>query len=436
MPYDTEEHLKNYLDTNQLNRERMCRAVLAIDKRFSDVRPRHPRGGPDGGRDMEAIYRNDQRTFGAVGFVNQANDSAEQKRTIRAKFVEDLENALSVDPNPAVFVFFTNISLTIGEKEGLVAEAKARGLAYCDIFDRERIRIALDSTDGFAIRFQYLGLSLSEPEQASFFAKWGDDIQSVISTGFQRIERTLERLLFLQEAANVLSGLTLRFELDRTYPARDIGHFRVFCYMHLKEPKLRIFGVLFGSSDKSNRMRSDLDFASQPAGIKHGISGGQWEEHIDLEAESLPDPLGDNEPAKYEQAGSSSSVGMDPVTFIWIRYRHDESLIRYLPRLNFRDIDEASFMPILNKSLAEKIKAIHVYANGYKLQEIGSSDFGIDLEPFDPEIPAQFTKEELMDPWVRIRPKSASVFSISFSDQTPKRLFSSRQTHDSLATGS
>ena len=48
----------------------MCRAILAIDKRFSDVRPRHPRGGPDGGRDIEAVYRGDQITFGAVGFVN------------------------------------------------------------------------------------------------------------------------------------------------------------------------------------------------------------------------------------------------------------------------------------------------------------------------------------------------------------------------------
>ena len=57
--------------------------------------------------------------------------------------------------------------------------------------------------DGFSIRFQYLGLPLSEEEQASFFAKWGDDIQSVISTGFQRIEKTLDRVLFLHEASDI-----------------------------------------------------------------------------------------------------------------------------------------------------------------------------------------------------------------------------------------
>ena len=53
------------------------------------------------------------------------------------------------------------------------------------------LRIALDNVDGFSIKFQYLNISLSEAEQASFFAKWGDDIQSIISTGFQKIDNTL-----------------------------------------------------------------------------------------------------------------------------------------------------------------------------------------------------------------------------------------------------
>src|SRR5713101_1269756 len=195
----------------------MCLAIIAIDKRFSDVRPRHPRGGPDDGRDIEALFRNEQRAFAAVGFVNQANDSDEQKKRIREKFKDDLQSALSVDPKPEAFFFLTNINLTIGEKELLVSQAKDAGFAYCEIIDRERLRISLDSPDGFAIHFQYLGLLLSEEEQASFFAKWGDDIQSVISTGFQRLEKTLDRLLFLQEASDVMSALTFAFELDRTY---------------------------------------------------------------------------------------------------------------------------------------------------------------------------------------------------------------------------
>lgn len=437
MPYQTDERLKSYLDTNQLHREQMCRALLSIDKRFTDVRPRHPRGGPDGGRDIEATFRQEQRAYGAVGFVNQANDSDEQKKSIKGKFKSDLESALNADPKPTVFVFLTNINLTIGEKEALVQHAKAAGLVYCEIIDRERLRISLDSPDGFSIRFQYLGLPLSEEEQASFFAKWGDDIQSVISTGFQRLEKTLDRVLFLQEASDVMTSLTLAFELDRTYTAGEIGHFRAFCSMYLKEPKHKIFSILFGSSDKSNRMRSDseADFTIQKSGIKYGIGGGQWEKHINLEAvdEGSNDVDDDDEKLKYTSVGSSSSIGMDSVEFITIRYNHD-SFIRYFPRLSLRDIDDAMFLSIVNKSLAEKVKAIHIYSNGYKLQEITKSEFSIDTTSFDPEIPANFTDDEVSDVWVRIRPINASAFRMSFSDQTPKRMFISRQTTNSLAS--
>jgi hypothetical protein len=131
--------------------------------------------------------------------------------------------------------------------------------------------------------------------------------------------------------------------------------------------------------------------------------------------------------------GGFSAIGIDPVEFIPIRYRHDDSFIRFFPRIRFRDIDDASFIPILNGSLAKKLKAIHIYANGYKLQEIGLSDFSIDGTQFDAKIPVEFSIEELGDPWVRIRPKIASSFTLSFSDQTPRRLFLSRKTPDSLA---
>ncbi len=354
MPYQTDERLKSYLDTNQLHREQMCRALLSIDKRFTDVRPRHPRGGPDGGRDIEAIYRADQKAYGAVGFVNQANDSAEQKKSIKEKFKSDLKSALNADHKPEVFIFITNINLTIGEKDSLVLEAKNAGLAYCEIIDRERLRISLDSPDGFSIRFQYLALPLSEEEQATFFAKWGDDIQSVISTGFKRIERTLDRVLFLQEFSNVMSSLILAFELDRTYTAEEIGHFRAFCSMYLKEPKHKILSILFGSSDKSNRMRNDLeaDSTEQKSGIKYGIGGGQWEQNIDIDRAGDEGSIDDEEDSnpKYACVGSSSSIGVDSVEFITIRYNHD-SFIRYKPRLSLRDIDEAMFLPLLNETL-------------------------------------------------------------------------------------
>ena len=70
-------------------------------------------------------------------------------------------------------------------------EARQAGIEHCDILDRERLRIELDSPGGFFVRFQHLEIPLSVAEQASFLARYGDRIQEVVSTGFQRIERTL-----------------------------------------------------------------------------------------------------------------------------------------------------------------------------------------------------------------------------------------------------
>lgn len=410
MPYATDERLKGYLDTNQLGREQMCLAVLAIDKRFSDVRPRHPRGGPDGGRDIQAVFRQAQLAYAAVGFVNQATDSYEHKKRINAKFSEDLASALGADLKPEVFVFFTNLNFTSGEKDALIAEARQAGITYCDIFDRERIRISLDSPDGFWIRFQYLGLPLSEEEQASFFARWGDDIQSLVASGFQRLERTLDRILFLQEATDVLTELTFFFELDREYLAREIGHFRAFCMMHLKEIKHDIFDVLFGSSDKADRMSPvECRYPRALSGIAHGISGGQWEQQVHLDEDDDSSGAADDQ-EKYQQVGWSSSIGLEKVRFVRACYSHDQ-FIRISPRLILKDLDQAMIMPVLNRSLAGKLKAIHVYANGYKLKEIQREDFRIDATAFDSKVPVEFTEDELADPWVRIRP---SEFASNF----------------------
>ena len=196
MPYETDERLKNYLDANQMHREQMCLGVIRNDRRFSDVRPRHPRGGPDGARDIEAIFKGVNRVFGAVGFQNQANDSDEYRKKAMKKFRDDLTEALKEDRKPEVFVFLTNVNLTAGEKDELVGEAKGKGLAHAEAFDRERIRIVLDSPDGFSIRFQYLDIPLTEAEQATFFARWGDEIESLISDGFGATQKSLDRIHF------------------------------------------------------------------------------------------------------------------------------------------------------------------------------------------------------------------------------------------------
>ena len=148
MPYETEDRLRSYLDTYQQGREQLCLAVLQTDRSYSDIRPRQPKGGRDGNRDIQAIYKGEQVAFGAVGFVNGANDSRSQKTKIQNKFKSDLTGAKEECKDLKIFVFFTNIIFTVGEKEKLEKHAKDAGITHCDIYDRERIRIALDSPDG------------------------------------------------------------------------------------------------------------------------------------------------------------------------------------------------------------------------------------------------------------------------------------------------
>src|ERR1700730_5951041 len=153
MPTDTDIRLRSWLDANQRDREQMCRSVLPLDPHYSDVRPRHPAGGPDGGRDIEAVFNGDRTAYGAVGFHNSANDSDEQKKRMRTKFSNDLASALAAKSDLKVFAFFTNLHFTMGEQSEMKDEARQGGIEHCDILDRERLRIELDSPGGFFIRF-------------------------------------------------------------------------------------------------------------------------------------------------------------------------------------------------------------------------------------------------------------------------------------------
>jgi hypothetical protein len=95
------------------------------------------------------------------------------------------------------------------------------------------------------------------------------------------------------------------------------------------------------------------------------------------------------------------------------------------------DIDECMFLFWINRSLAEKVNAIHIYANEYKLTDIGRDGFHIDDSSFEPGVPYLFSAQELADPWVRLRPKVSSALHIRFSDQTPKRFFHAVEVPDS-----
>lgn len=404
MATDTDIRLRSRLDSNQRDREQMCRAVLELDTRYTEVRPRHPLGGPDGGRDIEALFRGTVKAFGAVGFANSANDSDAQKQKIRRKFQDDLASAMAADPSPKAFVFLTNVHFTMGEQDEMKREAASAGIEHCDVLDRERLRIELDSPSGFFIRFQYLGIPLSEAEQASFLSRYGAQIQDVVTSGFQKVEKTLDRLLFLSEARDELDALNFRFVLKRAYSAAEIGHFRAFVFLTLKEFRPGMHMLWFGSSDKS----------AENTGATHDPP--------------IPGKVG----IGYQQTSWTSGRGIDPVQVLVATYRHADSRRPPLPTLALRDLEDGMFLPFVNDALADKIHSIQVYANGYKLDDFGPADFRIDRSRCGESMPAQFSEDEMVDPWVRLRPTSMnSAYRFRFGEITPKRIYGHEQPNDS-----
>lgn len=242
----TDERLRYGLNTNQPSRERLCLGVLSLDRSYSDIRPRRPEGGPDGGRDIEALW-NGEKCFGAIGFQNNVSDSPDDKREVRKKFLTDVESARAADNKVKSFVFFCNVDQTPAEIDELKCVAANLGFTHVDIYWRERLRIALDGTEGLALRFQYLGINLSEAEQQAFFARFGKDLENIIHGRLDRIEQKLEDLDFARWKTGAIRSLNFEIQFKKwEEPSRSSPeHFRVAFLMQgvFTEKREKIIGA-------------------------------------------------------------------------------------------------------------------------------------------------------------------------------------------------
>jgi hypothetical protein len=204
----------------------MCLQVLKLDRRYSDVQPRRPNGGPDGGRDIQAIFRG-EIVFGAVGFLNSVSDDAKDKRKIKKKFKDGLDAALEAKSDLAGFVFFTNADLTPGERDKLIEHARGKGVAHVEIYWRDLIRTCLDGPEGFAIRAQYLQIMMNDAEQAAFFSRFGNELQDLITDRFSLLDRKIARLEFLLECQSPLTRLRIDLGLKRSVRSVDLAPYRL-----------------------------------------------------------------------------------------------------------------------------------------------------------------------------------------------------------------
>ena len=156
-------------DTSQAHRERMCADLLPLLGSYNNVEPRRPRGGRDGGRDIQAVYIvENKKVFCAVGFKNWSSNPENHVKEIFFKFKEDLKSAKKAKTDLFGFIFLTNIDLTPKDVQNLIDHAKKEGIEHCEVFPCEKLRVALDSTLGIGLRLKYLGIKLSLEELSAF----------------------------------------------------------------------------------------------------------------------------------------------------------------------------------------------------------------------------------------------------------------------------
>lgn len=389
----TEERLRSWLDGNQPGRERLAQAVLALDRRFRHVRPRSPLGGPDGGRDLEAIF-DDNVAWIAVGFVNSSHDSTAQRTQITRKFKQDLVHALQEKPDLKVFGFMTNVRLTPRQREHWQEHGNAAGLTATVLFDREDFRVSLDSPAGLAARYQYLDIPLSLAEQNAFFAHWGDNLQFLISHSFESVDRRLDRLEFLHDAGRPLRDIGFSLQFASPPTRLELPHFRAVLLIH--------------PPDRGHRPST--------IGLAEFGGWGDADKHATHPRESIL-WLG------HEVVDQFRYVTSGPPTGIFGGIGRIGGHQR-LAQLTLMDL-EASFITFfVNQQAAARIVSLSVRANEYVIHSVDHRFLLIDSVVthwgMDPsrDLPFALPPEVADDPWVRI---TTGMGPLDFERHTPER---------------
>ena len=231
-PRLTEERLRHHLDSNQVMRERMCLALLPLLGPYTREQSRRPKGGPDGGRDIEAVYQGAIPVWGAVGFRNGGGADDAARHWAEEKFNTDLDHALEENPSLVGFVFFTNVDLTPARRETLIRYAQETNAKIIDIFDMERLRHILDSSEGLIARLQYLDIPMSATEQAALVSKFGNQLQNAVTARFDRVERTLAQMERFLDFQKPILRLDIYIELIQPATSVMIGDEAILLLIH------------------------------------------------------------------------------------------------------------------------------------------------------------------------------------------------------------
>lgn len=188
----TESELHDWRE-GQTNAERLCAGILTIHG-YTDVDPQAPLGGPDEKKDL--LSRRDGKKFvGAVYFPS----THQTYGAIRKKFEDDREG---VDRHAADgFVFFVNQRLTLSERSAL----HDLGGSLDEIYHLERLRLALDSPQGYGLRLEFLRRAMTVEEQISFFSTLQQGFVEKQLADSRRVETKVDEIL--ERTGSVLDAL-------------------------------------------------------------------------------------------------------------------------------------------------------------------------------------------------------------------------------------
>nr|WP_321444596.1 hypothetical protein [uncultured Cohaesibacter sp.] len=434
---ETDRRLKDHLNTNQAARERMCLEILSVQEDYSDVEPRHPKGGPDGSRDIQAKFKDDL-CFGAVGFVNDASDAEEHRKQIKKKFKGDLNNALKEKKDSSsslrTFVFFTNVGLTPTIITELKEYAYGKDIDYCEVFDRERLRIVLDSNRGYAIRFRYLDIGLSDAEQKDFFATWGEKINSAIGSGLSGLDRTTKRIQFLMEAQFPLDHLAAIVRLDSTIWDACKGEFFFQITLSLRVHSDGLLGITFGGCTKEIRETLAEWEARGKKHTKNAQFGFGFSSLIpdtphhtryvgDVEKLEHPKNIGDKVRLEYIRTSGSTGILEVNQSVLYFTPLSEPFIERFQPTCKLQELDGCMLLFESSREVAEHIEEIVIVGGGYELLTLKKDDLQLRPGSYDRlKVPKEAKHEADSHDWVTVRPSSfSSCFSVDLMGRTPSR---------------
>ena len=396
-------------------------------------------GYQKGGRTEEETFRGfikETSVSAPSGFVNDASDTDQHRAQIRSKFSEDIASALKAKedkPIPKGFVFLTNVGLTPGIIGDLQKLAYECGVSYCEILDRERLRIILDSNRGYAIRFRYLDISLNDAEQKDFFSAWADGITSLIGSGIKGIDQTTKRIQFLLESQLLVDDLITVVKLNSSIWEACKGEFFFQTSLSLRVHSQGLVAFSFGggtqeiveSLDEWEERGRELARNSQ-YGFGFSWIIPEMEQYLPFKGseETLEHPKNADNEKRMQYIRTARSQGILEVQrdVLYFRILSEPFLFRLEPTCKLLELHGCMILFDCSKEIADHISEIVIVGGGYELLKLDRGELNNLKGSYDRlKVPKEGKQEPGGHEWITLRPFTSSAFSIDLMHKTPKR---------------